>query len=141
MHSHFKCFYENILVNLYPNLPAVGKLRRQPWERGLQRKAGNTADKYQQPGFLLFYLPQNFYFCLMHETLSEHTRNILGLQLPTDPRWVNLAEIQLAEILTDHAWCEQKAATNAITIIINKYFYNFIGIGCIATANFNRYWH
>ncbi|MEO6538273.1 MAG: tRNA-(ms[2]io[6]A)-hydroxylase [Ferruginibacter sp.] len=53
----------------------------------------------------------------MQETLSEHTRNILGLQLPTDPRWVNLAEIQLAEILTDHAWCEQKAALTCISLI------------------------
>lgn len=49
--------------------------------------------------------------------LSQHTRNILGLQLPTDPRWVNLAEISLADILTDHAYCEQKAATSCITLI------------------------
>lgn len=49
--------------------------------------------------------------------LSEHTRNILGLQLPTDPRWVNLAAIQLQDILTDHAYCEQKAATTCITLI------------------------
>lgn len=48
---------------------------------------------------------------------SEHTRNILGLKLPTDPRWVNLAEISLADILTDHAYCEQKAATTCISII------------------------
>ncbi len=41
----------------------------------------------------------------------------LGLQLPTDPRWVNLAEIALSEILTDHAYCEQKAATSCITLI------------------------
>lgn len=41
----------------------------------------------------------------------------LGLKLPTDPRWVNLAEIDLAEILTDHAYCEQKAATSCITLI------------------------
>ena len=41
----------------------------------------------------------------------------LGLQLPTDPRWVNLAEIELAEILTDHAYCEQKATTSCITLI------------------------
>jgi tRNA-(ms[2]io[6]A)-hydroxylase len=53
----------------------------------------------------------------MQETLSEHTRNILGLQLPTDPRWVNLAEIQMEEILTDHAYCEQKAATTCISLI------------------------
>lgn len=39
------------------------------------------------------------------------------LQLPTDPRWVNIVESNLEEILTDHAWCEQKAASNAITII------------------------
>jgi tRNA-(ms[2]io[6]A)-hydroxylase len=53
----------------------------------------------------------------MDDILSEHTRNILGLQLPTDPRWVNLAEIQLGEILTDHAYCEQKAATTCISLI------------------------
>lgn len=53
----------------------------------------------------------------MNESLSEHTRNILGLKLPTDPRWVNLAEIQLEDILTDHAYCEQKAATTCITLI------------------------
>ncbi|MEO7047737.1 MAG: tRNA-(ms[2]io[6]A)-hydroxylase [Ferruginibacter sp.] len=53
----------------------------------------------------------------MEQNLSEHTRNILGLQLPTDPRWVNLAEIQLDEILTDHAYCEQKAALTCISLI------------------------
>lgn len=42
---------------------------------------------------------------------------MLGLKLPTDPRWVNIVESNLEEILTDHAWCEQKAASNAITII------------------------
>ena len=49
--------------------------------------------------------------------MNEAEKNILGLHLPTDPRWVNLAKISLEDILTDHAWCEQKAATNAITII------------------------
>jgi tRNA-(ms[2]io[6]A)-hydroxylase len=49
--------------------------------------------------------------------LSQHTKNILGLQLPTDPRWVNLAEISLEDILTDHAYCEQKAATTCISLI------------------------
>jgi tRNA-(ms[2]io[6]A)-hydroxylase len=49
--------------------------------------------------------------------LSQHAKNILGLQLPTDPRWVNLAERSLADILTDHAYCEQKAATSCISII------------------------
>jgi tRNA-(ms[2]io[6]A)-hydroxylase len=42
---------------------------------------------------------------------------ILGLKLPTDPRWVNLASISLEEILTDHAYCEQKAATSCISLI------------------------
>lgn len=42
---------------------------------------------------------------------------MLGLQLPTDPRWVNLAEKSLEEILTDHAYCEQKAATACISLI------------------------
>ncbi|MDF2933781.1 MAG: tRNA-(ms[2]io[6]A)-hydroxylase [Chryseobacterium sp.] len=39
------------------------------------------------------------------------------LKLPTDPRWANIAEDNIQEILTDHAWCEQKAATNAIGLI------------------------
>jgi tRNA-(ms[2]io[6]A)-hydroxylase len=43
---------------------------------------------------------------------------MLGLKLATDPRWVNLVESNIDEILTDHAWCEQKAASNAISIIV-----------------------
>ena len=43
---------------------------------------------------------------------------MLNLKLPTDPRWVNLAEKKLADILTDHAYCEQKAATSCISLII-----------------------
>lgn len=49
------------------------------------------------------------------ETL--HVKNILGLQLPTDPRWVDLTSISLEAILTDHAYCEQKAATTCISLI------------------------
>ncbi len=49
--------------------------------------------------------------------LSIDTKNILGLQLPTDPRWVNLAAIDLEAILTDHAYCEQKAALTCISLI------------------------
>ncbi len=49
--------------------------------------------------------------------LSQDTKNILGLQLPTDPRWVDLASISLEAILTDHAYCEQKAATTCISLI------------------------
>src|SRR3954469_14892151 len=48
---------------------------------------------------------------------EEAQKNILGLQLPTDPRWANLASMQLGDILTDHAYCEQKAATSCISII------------------------
>ncbi|RYF92211.1 MAG: tRNA-(ms[2]io[6]A)-hydroxylase [Chitinophagaceae bacterium] len=44
-------------------------------------------------------------------------KNILGLQLPTDPRWVDLAGISLEDILTDHAYCEQKAANTCISLI------------------------
>jgi tRNA-(ms[2]io[6]A)-hydroxylase len=43
--------------------------------------------------------------------------SVLRLKLPTDPRWVNIVETNIVEILSDHAWCEQKAASNAITII------------------------
>lgn len=45
---------------------------------------------------------------------------MLGLKLKTDPRWVNIVESNIQEILTDHAWCEQKAASNAISIITNN---------------------
>lgn len=45
---------------------------------------------------------------------------MLGLKLLTDPRWANIAEGNLEEILTDHAWCEQKAASNAISLITNN---------------------
>jgi tRNA-(ms[2]io[6]A)-hydroxylase len=48
---------------------------------------------------------------------SSNQKNILGLYLPTDPRWVDLAAISLEDILTDHAWCEQKAATSCISLI------------------------
>ena len=43
---------------------------------------------------------------------------MLGLKLTTDPKWSNIAEQNLAEILTDHAYCEQKAASNAISIVL-----------------------
>jgi tRNA-(ms[2]io[6]A)-hydroxylase len=49
--------------------------------------------------------------------IYKKNKNMLGLKLATDPRWVNLVETNIEEVLTDHAWCEQKAATNAITII------------------------
>jgi tRNA-(ms[2]io[6]A)-hydroxylase len=42
---------------------------------------------------------------------------MLGLKLPTDPRWVNLAEKSLEEVLNDHAFCEQKAASTCISLI------------------------
>ncbi len=51
------------------------------------------------------------------QEFSLDTRNILGLQLPTDPRWVDLAGKSMEEILTDHAYCEQKAATSCISLI------------------------
>ena len=50
-------------------------------------------------------------------SFSIDTKNILGLQLVSDPRWVDLAAISLEDVLTDHAWCEQKAATTCISII------------------------
>lgn len=44
---------------------------------------------------------------------------MLGLKLPTDPRWASIAEKNLEEILTDHAYCEQKAASTAISLIVS----------------------
>jgi len=43
---------------------------------------------------------------------------MLGLKLPTDPRWINIVEKNVSEILTDHAFCEQKAASTAISFIV-----------------------
>lgn len=43
----------------------------------------------------------------------------LGLELPTDPRWVNIAGMKLSEILIDHAYCEQKAASSCISLIVH----------------------
>ena len=52
---------------------------------------------------------------------TEDTGDIkmLGLKLPTDPRWVNIVEKNVEEILTDHAYCEQKAASTAISLIVS----------------------
>lgn len=43
---------------------------------------------------------------------------MLGLKLPTDPRWAKIAEKNIEEILIDHAWCEQKAASTAVSLIV-----------------------
>jgi len=43
---------------------------------------------------------------------------MLGLKLPTDPRWVEIAKMNIGEILIDHAWCEQKAASTAVSLIV-----------------------
>jgi len=45
-------------------------------------------------------------------------KHVLGLELPTDPRWVNIAQQNIREILVDHAYCEQKAATSCISLIV-----------------------
>jgi tRNA-(ms[2]io[6]A)-hydroxylase len=50
--------------------------------------------------------------------MSGREKFVLGLELPTDPRWVNIAEKNISEILTDHAYCEQKAASSCISLIV-----------------------
>ncbi len=45
-------------------------------------------------------------------------KHVLGLTLPTDPRWVNIAEMNIEDILVDHAYCEQKAASTCISLIV-----------------------
>lgn len=50
--------------------------------------------------------------------MSAPSLSVLGLRLPTDPRWVNIAEKNLGDILTDHAYCEQKAASSCISLIV-----------------------
>ncbi len=48
----------------------------------------------------------------------EPNKTTLGLELPTDPRWANIAEKNIEDILVDHAYCEQKAASSCISLII-----------------------
>lgn len=48
----------------------------------------------------------------------EPNKTTLGLELPTDPRWANIAEKNIEDILVDHAYCEQKAASTGISLII-----------------------
>ncbi|MEQ9426009.1 MAG: tRNA-(ms[2]io[6]A)-hydroxylase [Cyclobacteriaceae bacterium] len=45
-------------------------------------------------------------------------KTTLGLNLPTDPRWSNIAEKNIEDILVDHAYCEQKAASSCISLIV-----------------------
>lgn len=60
-------------------------------------------------------------FCIpqLKRTFVENTV-MLRLKLPTDPRWARIVEQNIEEILTDHAWCEQKAASNAISLIVQN---------------------
>ncbi len=48
----------------------------------------------------------------------DFKNNVLGLQLPTDPRWVDIAQMSIEDILVDHAYCEQKAASSCISLIV-----------------------
>ncbi len=50
--------------------------------------------------------------------MEAKSKTTLGLELPTDPRWANIAEMQIEDILVDHAYCEQKAASSCISLII-----------------------
>ena len=59
---------------------------------------------------------------------------MLHLKLETDPRWTDIVEANIEEILTDHAWCEQKAATNAITIITHNSQYEDLVTDLLALA-------
>ena len=51
-------------------------------------------------------------------SLEAKDKFTLGLELPTDPRWVNIAEQNIRDILIDHAYCEQKAASSGISLIV-----------------------
>ena len=59
---------------------------------------------------------------------------MLGLKLPTDPRWVNIVEKNIEEILTDHAYCEQKAASTAISLIVTHPEYSELVTAMTALA-------
>lgn len=57
---------------------------------------------------------------LLNSFSLQKKSQMLRLKLPTDPRWAKLVETNIEEVLTDHAWCEQKAATNAISIVVQN---------------------
>lgn len=61
-------------------------------------------------------LLRKFFYTEMNIVPEEH-KHVLGLSLPTDPRWAKMAEMSIADILTDHAYCEQKAALACISLI------------------------
>lgn len=58
--------------------------------------------------------------------MGTNQKTKLGLVMATDPRWVNIAEMQIGAILSDHAWCEQKAATTCISLIVKYAHYDAI---------------
>ena len=53
------------------------------------------------------------------ESFESKEKTILKLKLNTDPRWVDIASKNIEDILVDHAWCEQKAASTGISMIIH----------------------
>src|SRR4051812_35855182 len=83
------------------------------WSRSLQRweQAGET----MYPALACLNISNN---------VVNFIPSMLGLKLETDPHWADLAEHNIAEVLTDHAWCEQKAASNAISLLVNFPQYN-----------------
>jgi len=70
---------------------------------------------------LIFYIPYMIFFIDHFRFFYSFVeiKIMLGLKLPTDPRWVNIVEKNIDEILTDHAYCEQKAASTAISLIVS----------------------
>jgi tRNA-(ms[2]io[6]A)-hydroxylase len=70
---------------------------------------------------------------------EESTRQkMLHLKLPTDPRWANIAEMNIEDILVDHAYCEQKAASSCISLIVN--FYDFRQVADVLTPVVAEEW-
>jgi tRNA 2-(methylsulfanyl)-N6-isopentenyladenosine37 hydroxylase len=72
---------------------------------------------------------------------NQNSLTTLGLQLPTDPRWVHMAEISLEAILTDHAYCEQKAAIACISLISQypEYFEMVKSLAPIVTEEWGHF--
>ena len=72
-------------------------------------------------------------------TWEESTKQkMLHLQLPTDPRWANIAQMNIGDILVDHAYCEQKAASSCISLIVN--FHEFTDLVDILTPVVAEEW-
>lgn len=85
------------------------------WHVGWTRVMQTILENHLNFIIVALRIKRSVHFCVMEKTPQKV---MLGLKLATDPRWVDIVDKNIEEILTDHAYCEQKAASNAISCIV-----------------------